>query len=249
LRNDIGYWPELDGRFYGGGGGRHLFKKVVDGRWEPWNPQLQIVAPRIQNPIALYARRLGFGPNVELLTYGPIGFDLIVSDWVEPHGKGKNPDFVLSHLPGKRAEDVNSPFDSVFTLTFTNRGDGILSKTANPLKRLLELPRSAPEDGYEPKLERSISWAGNNTPIHLGTRDDQNYFFRVRTVLDQQGNVVSALYGKIYGDINFFAPPSSHGMVRFTYYLNPTPLDRNLEFDPKRNLLSDRLPGTNVSEP
>ena len=49
----------------------------------------------------------------------------------------------------------------------------------------------------------------------------------VSTVLDANGNVKSALYGKIYGDF-----------MKFTYYLNPTPNSRNMEFDPKNNLLS-----------
>jgi len=43
-------------------------------------------------------------------------------------------------------------------------------------------------------------------------------------VLDKDGKVVKALYGKIYGD--FF------DMV---YYLNPDGT-RNIEYDPKRNL-------------
>ena len=52
------------------------------------------------------------------------------------------------------------------------------------------------------------------------------YLFRVRTVEDHDGNIVSARYGKIYGDF-----------MQFSYYLNPTPNDRNIEFDPKQNLL------------
>jgi hypothetical protein len=48
----------------------------------------------------------------------------------------------------------------------------------------------------------------------------------VRAVLDGCGNVKSALYGKIYGDF-----------MQFSYYLNPAPNDRNIEFDPKQNLL------------
>jgi hypothetical protein len=52
------------------------------------------------------------------------------------------------------------------------------------------------------------------------------YLLRVRAVLDQSGNIVSAHYGEIYGDF-----------MQFAYYLNPTPNDRNIEFDPKQNLL------------
>ena len=54
-----------------------------------------------------------------------------------------------------------------------------------------------------------------------------------------------ALYGKIDREIHM------RGVARrgpadivFTYYLNPTPNDRNLEFDPKRNL----MPGLKSTE-
>jgi len=35
----------------------------------------------------------------------------------------------------------------------------------------------------------------------------------------------------------------------FDYYLNPTPNDRNVEFDPKRNLMKNLKPLEEVTEP
>ena len=250
LRKDFGYWPMVDEKhYYSGGGGRYRFKQVENLRWEPWNPQLEIVVPRVLNPIPLYARRMGGGPDLELPTVGPIGFDLMVSDWVAPHGKGKQADFVFERKTIIPAADLNGAFDSIFTITFANPGDGIQSHLASPKRRLLELPRQAPEDGYEPKLSKRISRAAEGASIEYATREDQNYFFRVRTVLDPNGKVISALYGKIPGDIQFFAGSSPKGYAKFIYYLNPTSLDRNLEFDPKRNLLPDTVSGTNITEP
>ena len=57
----------------------------------------------------------------------------------------------------------------------------------------------------------------------------RNYFFRVHTVLDENGNVKSALYGKIYGDF-----------MQFHY-------SRNVEF--KQNLTKNINPLEGVSEP
>ena len=58
-------------------------------------------------------------------------------------------------------------------------------------------------------------------------------------MLDDKGRVKSALYGKMHGDIRLYAgtkaPKAGMG---FTYYLNPTPNDRNVEFDPSRNLFA-----------
>jgi len=56
----------------------------------------------------------------------------------------------------------------------------------------------------------------------------RNYYFRVRTKVDDRGNIVSAHYGKIYGDF-----------MQFKYYLNPTINDRNVEFDPEQNLMKN----------
>jgi len=58
--------------------------------------------------------------------------------------------------------------------------------------------------------------------------DDQHYlyYFCIRTQTNEVGQVTNALYGKIYGQIN----------GSFTYFLNPTPNDRNVEHDPKRNV-------------
>ena len=39
------------------------------------------------------------------------------------------------------------------------------------------------------------------------------------------------------------------GVLRFTYYYNPKANDRNLEFDPKKNLFSANFPGANVNDP
>lgn len=95
----------------------------------------------------------------------------------------------------------------------------------------------APPDGYQPELNKERS-------AHPGqvTKNDsdpnRNYLFRVRTVKDHAGNIVSAHYGKIYGDF-----------MQFTYYLNPTPNDRNIEFDPKQNLLQGLQSFETVSAP
>jgi hypothetical protein len=72
-----------------------------------------------------------------------------------------------------------------------------------------------------------------------------NYFFRVRTILDKDGNIESALYGKIHGDFQL----DHHGNIGFTYYLNPTPNDRNVEFDPKQNLFKNLPSSEQVRQP
>jgi hypothetical protein len=59
---------------------------------------------------------------------------------------------------------------------------------------------------------------------------------------------VACNYGKIHGPIRFWIEPPE-ATLSMTYYLNPTPNDRNLEFDPKKNLFTDLKPDERVYEP
>jgi hypothetical protein len=234
---------------------RTRMDKVADGRWEPWNKNFTIVAKLQQNPHAMYARNLGLKiPPLKIPEFGkPIGFDLIKSDWVAPYGKGETSDFIFWY---KANDSIGVPKeyydeyprsgrykDSDFKLSFANDGDGLQCVMDNPLSggSILRLPRCAPESGYESNLVRSCraTWT-NNTFNFTGEQwnENQNYIFRVRSQRDQNGTITNALYGKIRGPISF---SSGGGGVSFTYYLNPTPNNRKLEYDANHNLLKDIL--------
>jgi hypothetical protein len=191
------------------------------------NPNLTLLLKKIGHPIAMYAKKEETKMPRE---NEPIGFDLTVGDWVAPYGTGKTADmFFTVH------RKITSPqeFDADLELTFPNAGDGIIivppaPDTGSPLV----MPRPAPEDGYQ--SERT--WRYHN--LTEQPEGVLGYFFRVRTVLDSNGNVKSALYGKIQGDVRFFVGTRApRAGIAFQYYLNPTPNDRNIEFDPKQNLL------------
>jgi hypothetical protein len=82
-------------------------------------------------------------------------------------------------------------------------------------------------------------------PIVTETQADQNYFFRIRTEKDDRGNIVSALYGKIVGDIEFWP----NGKIRFQYCLNSKLNSQAMEFDPKQNLFNNLPPLERVAGP
>ena len=85
--------------------------------------------------------------------------------------------------------------------------------------------------------------------LHVpASKQDLNYFFRVRTV-KKDNKIVSTNYGKIDRDIDFDIINSDTALLFFTYYLNPTPNDRNMEFDPKRNLLKGLKDAETVTNP
>ena len=204
----------------------------IGGRkWQPWNPVLELRLHKVRNPIPLYAKCFGaVAPDVKIPEFGkPIGFDLLKTDWVKPYGKGEQSDFVftINVQKGGVTKDGYQNYDASFSLGFSNEGDGIQSVYAFP-KPGVRLLREAPEHGYETNLVRKAYNHDDGT--YREHREDQNYYFRVRTKKDDKGNIVSALYGKIHDEIGWL------GAIRFTYYLNPTPNDRNLEFAGKDNL-------------
>lgn len=98
------------------------------------------------------------------------------------------------------------------------------------------LARNAPETGYVQMLSKQITRGGGVFFDNMS--DDNNYFFRIRSEVDENGKLTRAMYGKIKGEIKVEPRSGTLGMVLFFYYLNPD-YTRNLEFDPNRNLFDN----------
>jgi hypothetical protein len=210
------------------------FRNKTGNQWHPWNPTVDIVLKRIINPIPMYAKRIDAQPPVDSK---PVGYDLMAGDWVAPYGKGTDTDIVFTRDYNRKSLQ---DYDYKLTVSFPKAGDGI-QELPVPYKNMegsaLRSPHEAPTNGYQPQIVRlNVSHPGQK--LIFDYDENRAYFFRVRTVLDENGNVKSALYGKIYGDF-----------MQFKYYLNPTPSDRNVEFDPKRNLMKNLKPLEGVDAP
>jgi len=209
-------------------------------RWQPWNETLKIELRKIIKPRDLYignhdVSRAGDAIDLPSLDK-EYGYDLIVEDWVVPYGQGKHGDFIFK-LSGQEAG--RNEFDFTLTLSFSNEGDGIQIYTANPMYgSRLKLSHQAPLEGYKSELVQRQARASERL-IANDFPEDRNYFFRVRTKMDEDGNIVSALYGKIYGNIGFSF--GKRKAVTMLYYLNPDANDRNLESDYKKNLFPNQL--------
>jgi hypothetical protein len=208
---------------------RFRFNKASSNKWQPWNPTLKVVLKKIVSPVPMYGRRA----QIEIpAADAEFGYDLIEADWVAPHGKGKSPDFIFR--VGRRFNAYDD-FNASLALTFPNKGDGIQIVVADPLYGSdLRLPRLAPTEGYQNRLVINRSRHGSEVvgEDHLSPT---NYFFRVRTVLDINGNVISCMYGKIQRPLVVDLIGSKTATILFEYALNPdgTP---NMEFDIQKNL-------------
>jgi hypothetical protein len=221
---------------------------------------LVVVIPRVLNPISLCASRVN--PRIPAQNEW-LGYDFEVADWVAPHGKGKIADIRLrfrnefmgwkhsekqlehsrkvnSQLTEKEFKDNYGKWDAELDISFPGEKEGLFEETHFLAYSQLKLPHKAPVEGYVPTWRYTSKTYSPPT-----TRDNVGFFLRTRVKLDEKGTILSANYAKIMGDIHCAAT----GVLRFVYYFNPVANDRNLEFDPKKNLFPASLPGANVNDP
>lgn len=191
-----------------------------------------------------------------------IGFDAENCQAVEPFGRGKTTDFyvVIQSVfrgykdslteasarnradrgvgPIEESKVIHGSWTHTLTFRFINPGDGIiLSPQFWPYCRL-QMPHQAPAEGYVAELSLSMEEDQVARQLDLKTCrrtwEHNGFFLRVRSQVDQDGQVVAAHYAKIVS-------PHLTGMfkqvLRWSFFYNPTANDRNLEYDFKRNLL------------
>ncbi|MBL9186476.1 MAG: carboxypeptidase regulatory-like domain-containing protein [Opitutaceae bacterium] len=240
----------------------------VDGLRAGQDHDVTLVLRERKSPIPLHVARIGFDRVEHFPKQGVwLGFDFSAGDWIAPHGRGKIEDLRFrfrnifqgygENLRNRLAESMArnkqavesggevwteekyklqvGNWDAVFEVSFPGDKDGIIEETLRYLPyNVMRLPHAAPDSGYVP------SWrveAKSYVPPQL--RENVGFFLRTRTKLDSRGNIVSAHYAKITGDIEVDA----RGSIRFHYYFNPVANDRNLEFDYERNLFPKDMVG------
>ncbi len=257
--------------YYGAWETIEYFRNGAGSIAKPWNPTIQLRLKKKRNPIPMYAMKLsqkrfpeevlpeGYDPKkqdwIEMpADSGTVAWDLEKGDWVEPYGKGEIADFIFKIHREARKKYVGDSWGHEYLssgatveVTVSNEGDGFIPYPV-PEKdrhRGLRMPYEAPADGYMPTVTKYFTHPKDGTG-KANLRKDMNYFFQVRTVRDQSGKIISALYGKIYGE---FLIHSFGNDISFTYYLNPTPNDRNVEFKVKSNLFSDLIGTKDPYEP
>jgi hypothetical protein len=144
------------------------------------------------------------------------------------------------------------------TITTPNKGDGwipIPASEESPQSEL-HLPHKAPETGYDIQ-ELSFRKTQLQTKVQqTNTPADADFFFRIRTELDDKGQVKQAHYGKLVGPIgcwidgtNKWQHDFKYQLDHFTYYLNPEPNSRNMEFNTRSNLFKNLSSLERVSAP
>ena len=246
--------------FYAGDSwGTDFNKKNIFGVWQPDNLVVTLRLQRVEKPIPLFVKQLfsrasaSVSSNYFDIGKGKMQFDLLKGSFLPPIGRGEYADICFTRL---EREDlgIGTNFNGRTSLAYQ---DGMMVEFLGDGNGLIEIPskktdgikiRTAPLDGYKADYlvtkgkDKSVKYFTSSNP-------DRNFAFRIRTKKDADGKIVSAYYGKIYGDIEIKKPYGVEELVAapsFMYYLNPKPLDRNLEWDMKNNLCPN--PGS-LSQP
>lgn len=215
------------------------YKRRQDGKGyesiDRWDVEIPVLLKRIRNPIAMHMTtivnaeiRKQTGDKIgRIVTNSIVGYDLVRGDMVAPYGSGQVTDVQLRwQMKIISADGDNLPVDcdTLFEMRFSNIADGICKGIPDGGKGNSRDQGSAyisayeaPTDGYT----NAISLYRNVRGTKAESNDDHHYlyYFRIRTQTNEFGQVTNALYGKIYGQIN----------DNFTFLLNPTPNERNVE--------------------
>lgn len=246
--NRLSVGGEKEG-YYGSGKVLRLSDRDSErGRWLPYERDVEIVLRKIMNPIPMYA----WGLHLEkypVSTNQWVGFDMLLADWMPPHGLGKSEDARFQISQDLDGDGLKKP-QRVLYIEFPGAKNGVqaLDDCAVSYDSHFEFPYSAPKDGYSQKHLKLEKWRNQVEYKDIINIGSTNCFFRIRSKVDENGDFVEGLYGKVRGPIDFQGR-SNRLSLRMIYYVNPTPNDLNMEFDPAKNLIKKNGIERSVVEP
>jgi hypothetical protein len=228
-RGTFTYFVEKDG--YYKSQGKYSFDvrgetRVKDGRWEPWNPTVEIVLKEKRNPIPMYSNKEGgfFIQRNEL-----VGFDFEKGELVSPHGNGEHPDIFLLFSSNAPLKFTPARTNSLEISTI-NDDEGFIKRTCD-LQSEFKSSYDCPETGYDKSVRFSFAYAHNNVD-NQRLPGAKYLIFRTRARHDEKGNLLASRYGKIY-DISFDEALNNpgKGFISLNYKFNPVENDRNIEWN------------------
>lgn len=209
---------------------------IKDGRWQPFGATNTVVLKRKVNPVAMAVPWDSKDHNIPFVNK-EIGFDLFENDWVTPSGKGKRADlYVVFEWDGSKFQNYNG---SVLALVFKDAYSGAYKIEADEFSEF-KSPYHANTNGVFAKEMkfRYVRGRKASETFNGQLKGDECLILRVRTKLDEKGNMISAYYAKIYAPMMFGYALETPGSMEMRYYLNPNANDPNLEADTMKNILN-----------
>ena len=240
------------------GWGHAYLKKDIFGVWQPDNLVATIRLQRVEHPISLFVKRVELRDNKNGIggfdgANSVLRFDLMKGEWLPPHGNGEVADLLIDskltitdrerkfRYATKKIEDVLF-YELSNVVDFGGQNDFVRQLDAGKMAgiKIREAAdfnsgnRIVKAMGMRKVIAKNKNW---HCEYYSDKEADRCYMFRIRSRRDEEGKLVEAYYGKIYGDFEFEGDDKKGLIgVKFLYYLNPKSLDRNLEWDMKTNL-------------
>ena len=204
---------------------------VKDGKWQPWNPTIEITLKEKRNPISMYAKTA----NVSLPKRGEaFGFDMKKGELVKPHGNGEQADLLFMCNIEERGHILDFKKELFVSAVQPEEGVIVNAMEGSQFRTIYE----AQENGYSPWFYQVTDRTRSSILQTIEWNGTEYLTFRSRIVRDHEGKIISSHYGKIVSMRTYGADEKNPNGARvsFTYYFNPTPNDRNIEYDPNENL-------------
>ncbi len=208
-----------------GEGSEHKKEK---GKWLPWGMAQRVILPKARNRVAIPFKSLERKWTKHINEW--IGYDLILSDYVEPFGSGKISDFEIKFdWDGKQFNEYNG---IEIDLRFPEQYAGIYwadKFAGSELKGVYEANKLA-------KYEKQISFGERVYRNERGepTNRESKQFDKSKTlvgrsrcVVNENGELTSAIYFQIY--YMAFSCDKKGVAIRCGGFYNPTPNDTNIE--------------------
>lgn len=206
-----------------------------NGQWNPTPAVCKVTLKPIKKPVPMYVKRVYQKIQKPEVKYG---YDLVMGDWVKPYGVGEKVDF---HVTVEGYWNSVKDNDSTLTILFENKHDGAILYDSKQTSKGsgFKSRYHAPQQGYKNLLSWRQARKGARI-IKEPRNNNASYYLRFRTELNEDGTVKSAFYGKIYGEMKFGGAAEKGTYFQWgVSYINPVVNDRNVEFDPKKNLFKD----------
>lgn len=211
------------------------------------NRAISFVLRPKKNPIAMYAKHMVVQVDKNISTYG---LNLIDGTVVLSGKRGTDSDvYISSRIKVKSSNWANLDLSHKLELTFPHKNDGVAVARIDEkwwdskYKSAYQAPKNGYMNVFEVSLSRSKSGGIQNKNI------DEPLYLRIRTVTNKNGKIVSAIYCKVFPGISVMGALSDTPGFEMTYYCDPTPNDRNVEFDLNKNLFKSLKPDNRVLAP
>ncbi len=216
-----GYY-ETNGRlWFGGGVGKPAIVKW--GKWQPYGETYTVPLLPQKNPIPMIAYMF----DGDFPKGGEIGFDLAVGDYVKPHGDGIQSDFYLRYAE----EKCTNHWETCRTLkvSFPHGLDGAYRAYKNFHDKEMRSDyqtcyHANTNANYQKEIVFDIDTRNAKKTINNSLNENQYLVLRIRTKVNEKGELTEARYAKILGLWAFGADA-----MRFSVRMNPEANDTNLE--------------------